>query len=105
MWDAMKSFQVVTPAGILARHLHNQRLHFAVNPRLAGACTIRTIELLRYQFPEPAEDRLGFEGQGDFRQSLPPQPSCRFRRAWRVAHSRAAAELAHVPGVSGSPRQ
>jgi hypothetical protein len=34
---------------------------------------LRTVELLRHQFPEPAEDRLGFGDQGYFLQSLPPQ--------------------------------
>ncbi len=70
---------VRTPAGILARQLNNQRLHFGVNPRPARVrATLRTIELLRDQFSEPAEDRLGFGDLGDFRQSLQPQPLADF---------------------------
>ena len=66
---------VIAPAGILARHPHNQRLHLGVNPRPARIrATLRAIELLRHQFSEPAEDGLGFGDQGYFRQSLPPQP-------------------------------
>ena len=66
---------VVSPAKILTRHSHNQRLHPRVNPRppRIGA-TFRAIGLLRHHFPEPAEDRLGLRDQGYFRQSLPPQP-------------------------------
>ena len=66
---------VIAPAGILARHLHDQRLHFGVNPRPARiGAVFRAIELLRDEFAEPPEDGVGFRHRGYFRQTLSPQP-------------------------------
>jgi hypothetical protein len=36
---------------------------------------LRAVDLLRHEFTEPAEDRLGFGDQGYFLQSLASQPS------------------------------
>jgi len=73
-WGQSANDPVVAPAGVLARHLHNQTLHFGINPRPTGVCAmLRVIELLRNQFPEPGENGLGFGDLGYFRQSLTSQ--------------------------------
>ncbi|MGH9631640.1 MAG: hypothetical protein ACRD7E_25320 [Bryobacteraceae bacterium] len=66
---------VVPPAAVLPRHLHNQPLDLAINPRptRVGA-VLRAIELLRHQLSKPAEDGLGFCHLGYFRKTLSAKP-------------------------------
>ena len=65
---------VVSPARVLARHLHNQSLYLGIDPRptRVGA-VLRAIELPRHQHAKPAENRLGLCHLDDFRQSFPPK--------------------------------
>ena len=70
---------VITPAGVLSRHLDNQFLDLALNWRPTWIRTLfGTIELLSDELAVPRKDRVRFGHAGDLCQSSTAQSLANF---------------------------